>query len=228
MNRGSGRAPADEKSAHRAQGSEFDHVFVVIPEKRSLLSRELVYTALTRSSGPVTLFVQQTERENPLEYARNRSAVLPRNTSLFSGPLDAKKLFQPEPGVWVQSKIEYIIHSILKEHRDKGLLDFGYEQQLTLPAFGAPIKPDFRVTVGGKTYYWEHLGMLDTGKYYTDWQARKKGYYDSGLGEQLVTTDDLLGVDESRLRAVVDDLLADAPKGKNDDRFSGHHYQLQD
>jgi ATP-dependent exoDNAse (exonuclease V) alpha subunit len=42
-------------TVHRAQGSEFDNVFVVIPERRSLLSRELVYTALTRSSGPVIL-----------------------------------------------------------------------------------------------------------------------------------------------------------------------------
>jgi ATP-dependent exoDNAse (exonuclease V) alpha subunit len=214
-------------TVHRAQGSEFDHVFVVIPEKRALLNRELVYTALTRSSGPVTLFVQKTERENPLEFARNRSAVLLRNTSLFAGPLDAQRQFQPEPGVWVKSKIEYIIHSILKEHREKGALEFGYEQPLLLTSLGISIKPDFRIVVGGKTYYWEHLGMLDTGRYFSDWQERRKGYYDSGFGAQLVTSDDLLGVDESRLRSVVEDILNGAPKGAQDARFSDHHYQLR-
>jgi hypothetical protein len=215
-------------TVHRAQGSEFRHVFVVIPERRSLLSRELIYTALTRSSGPVTLFIQQTERENPLEFARNRSTVLLRNTSLFADPLDAQRLFQPEPGVWVKSKIEYIIHSILKEHREQGVLDFGYEQPLYLPGLGVSIKPDFRIVVGEQTFLWEHLGMLDTSRYFNDWQARKAGYYKSGYGDQLITTDDLLGVDESRLRAVVEDLLDGTPKGIADDRFSQHHYRLKE
>ena len=63
-------------SVHKAQGSEFDEVFVVIPERRGLLSRELVYTAMTRSKGAFTLFVQRTPRENPLEIARSRSELL--------------------------------------------------------------------------------------------------------------------------------------------------------
>ena len=44
-------------SVHKSQGSEFDEVAVVLPEPGSpLLSRELVYTAITRARRSVTLF----------------------------------------------------------------------------------------------------------------------------------------------------------------------------
>lgn len=46
-------------SVHKAQGSEFDDVYIVIPEREShLLSMELLYTAITRAQRHVTLFVQ--------------------------------------------------------------------------------------------------------------------------------------------------------------------------
>ena len=44
-------------TVHKAQGSGFDHVFFIIPNREALLSRELVYTALTRSKKSVSLFV---------------------------------------------------------------------------------------------------------------------------------------------------------------------------
>jgi exodeoxyribonuclease V alpha subunit len=41
---------------HKSQGSEFDHVVVVLPPARSrLATRELLYTAITRARGRVTL-----------------------------------------------------------------------------------------------------------------------------------------------------------------------------
>ena len=44
-------------SIHKAQGSEFKHVGVVLPEKQlPLLTKQLLYTAVTRASGSVTLF----------------------------------------------------------------------------------------------------------------------------------------------------------------------------
>ncbi|MDP8917719.1 MAG: ATP-dependent RecD-like DNA helicase, partial [Pseudomonadota bacterium] len=47
-------------SVHKAQASEFDHTFVVIPapDGRSL-SPELVYTAVTRAKGHCTLLVHR-------------------------------------------------------------------------------------------------------------------------------------------------------------------------
>ena len=41
---------------HKSQGSEYDHVVVVLPEQQSrLLTRELLYTAVTRAIGRVTV-----------------------------------------------------------------------------------------------------------------------------------------------------------------------------
>lgn len=56
-----GRLPAHEPafalSVHQAQGSEFDAVAVVLPDAASpLLTRELLYTAVTRARARVTLF----------------------------------------------------------------------------------------------------------------------------------------------------------------------------
>ncbi|MFZ2651755.1 MAG: exodeoxyribonuclease V subunit alpha [Burkholderiaceae bacterium] len=54
------RLPAHETAfamtVHKAQGSEFDEVFVLLPEQRSrVLTRELLYTALTRARKRITL-----------------------------------------------------------------------------------------------------------------------------------------------------------------------------
>ena len=43
-------------TVHKAQGSEFDEVLVLLPQKRSpVLTRELLYTAVTRARQQVTL-----------------------------------------------------------------------------------------------------------------------------------------------------------------------------
>lgn len=49
-------APAFAMTVHKAQGSEFDHVMLVLPERDiALLTRELVYTALTRARRSVLI-----------------------------------------------------------------------------------------------------------------------------------------------------------------------------
>jgi len=45
-------------TVHKSQGSQFDQVFVVIPQPCFILGRELIYTALTRQVDRVVLFVQ--------------------------------------------------------------------------------------------------------------------------------------------------------------------------
>jgi exodeoxyribonuclease V alpha subunit len=54
------RLPAHETAfamtVHKSQGSEFDALLVLLPEQRSrVLSRELLYTAVTRARRQVTL-----------------------------------------------------------------------------------------------------------------------------------------------------------------------------
>jgi exodeoxyribonuclease V alpha subunit len=42
-------------TVHKAQGSEFDEVLVLLPQQRSpVLTRELLYTAVTRARQRVT------------------------------------------------------------------------------------------------------------------------------------------------------------------------------
>ena len=49
-------------TVHRSQGSQFDHVTVVLPEHDSPLStRELLYTALTRAQTRVRLIGTEAE-----------------------------------------------------------------------------------------------------------------------------------------------------------------------
>lgn len=46
-------------SVHKAQGSEFNKVYLILPKKSSsLLSMELLYTAVTRAQKHLTIFVQ--------------------------------------------------------------------------------------------------------------------------------------------------------------------------
>ncbi|MBW3596833.1 MAG: ATP-binding domain-containing protein [Planctomycetes bacterium] len=220
--------PAYAITVHKAQGSEFTDVFVVVPERRALLSRELLYTAMTRSTGPLTLFVQRTPRENPLEIARARSDLLRRNSSLFCDPIEARRVFEPEFGVHVKSKIEYVIYDALRAAREADRLVFNYEQQRDLP-FGprrVPVKPDFTVSVGARTYYWEHLGMLDRDDYFTDWKKRRAAYADEGLLDVLVTTDDSQGVRNDRLMKLIEDIISGDLEASPGSPFSAHHYLL--
>jgi exodeoxyribonuclease V alpha subunit len=58
------RLPAHETAfamtVHKSQGSEFDHVCVVLPqEDTAILNRELLYTAITRAKKQVSLFCNE-------------------------------------------------------------------------------------------------------------------------------------------------------------------------
>lgn len=215
-------------TVHKAQGSEFEEVLMVVPERRALLSRELLYTAMTRSKGHLTLLVEKSERANALQVARDRSVLLQRNSSIFSDPFDAARLFEPEAGVKVRSKVEYIIYTHLKQARDAGKLTFTHETPLDLPfdTRVVSVRPDFTIQSAGKTYYWEHLGMLDRQDYARDWRARRRAYETAGHLESLLTSDDLAGIGGDRIHGVIDDLVSGRLGGRADFGFSRHHYQL--
>jgi exodeoxyribonuclease V alpha subunit len=65
-------APAFAMTVHKAQGSEFDHVALVLPEADlPILTRELVYTAMTRARRSVVLVTE----ENLLACAVSRAML---------------------------------------------------------------------------------------------------------------------------------------------------------
>ena len=210
-------------TVHKAQGSDFRNVFLVIPNKLPLLSQELVYTALTRSKRSMTIFLQKTEGDrNVLEYAKTNSAVLQRRTSIFEKPENASEIFEPEKGIGVKSKIEYIL---FKELKASGL-KFEYEFPLDLEKGPKQIKPDFTIDVNGQTYYWEHLGELDIREYWSKWIARRDWYRSNGKLNDLITTDDLGGVRHEIISRIIQDIKRGKPQTTEDNQFSRHHYRL--
>jgi exodeoxyribonuclease V alpha subunit len=169
-------------TVHKSQGSGFDHVFFVFPAKKGLLSRELLYTALTRSKQGVTIFVYG-ESNNKLddslfESVRTTSSIELRKTSLLGQPYWDYTL-SPAPGVNVKSRIEFTIYKKLQELRnDFGRYDFEYEKNYPLPWNHYDIKPDFTITLSnGKKIYWEHLGKLNDRSYSKDWSERRNIYH---------------------------------------------------
>lgn len=210
-------------TVHKSQGSDFRNVFFILPNKLNLLSRELLYTALTRSRYRLFIFVQKTN-ENLFLYSRGISHLLSRHTSIFDPPEDRKRKYYPEKDAQpVQSKIEWIIYTALL----KSGIRFKYEAPLKLKNISFEIHPDFTLTTpAGKTFYWEHLGMLDTRKYYRDWQERKLLYEKQGLLDDVITTDDLHGVRNEILDAIIQDIRDEKVKKTPENRFSRHHYEL--
>lgn len=64
-------------TVHKSQGSEFDRVVVVLPERDSpLLSRELVYTAVTRARERVTILGTERTLHAAIERSASRASGL--------------------------------------------------------------------------------------------------------------------------------------------------------
>ena len=69
--------PVYAMTIHKSQGSEFDHAVVVLPERRSpILTRELIYTGVTRAKGQVTLVGDRMVLEAALERPVRRASGL--------------------------------------------------------------------------------------------------------------------------------------------------------
>jgi ATP-dependent DNA helicase RecQ len=69
------------------------------------------------------------------------------------------RICQTLAGHMVQSKSEVIIGNILFERE----IPFEYEAELLVD--GDQFSPDFTINWKGKTYYWEHLGLLEQEQY---------------------------------------------------------------
>ena len=183
-------------SVHKSQGSEFDYVYIVLPQRDShLLSMELLYTALTRAQRKVTVFLQNDLSTLVTMSRVEKSAVRKINSSVFEfAPLtedviytsgkwyEAGKNISTLSKYFVRSKSEAIIANILAD-RD---IPFRYEEPLYADD-GTMFLPDFTVTFRGKDFYWEHLGMLNNPAYNAHW-TKKKAWYDKHFPGKLITT----------------------------------------
>lgn len=182
-------------SIHKAQGSEFAHTFVIIPSSaRRPVSAELVYTALTRASKHCTLLIQG-DVTSLLDARRRENAQTPQiNSFLFALHVakealtnrrswyESGKIHEALSGDMLRSKSEVIIANLLHERS----MPFRYEQPL-FAKDGTLRLPDFTVTWAGKTFFWEHLGLLDQTRYAEDWE-KKRAWYERWFPGQLLIT----------------------------------------
>jgi len=173
-------------TVHKAQGSEFNVVILVLPNPCRLLSRELLYTALTRQRDRV-IILHQGNRSDLRAYTSDaKSEIAKRLTNLFEKPslvevngrfLEDRLINRTCDGTLVRSKSEVIIYDRLV---NKGIK----------PSYEKPLKinnitklPDFTIEddAKGVTYYWEHCGMIYDTSYYNRWQEKLKWYRENDI-----------------------------------------------
>ena len=171
-------------SAHKAQGSEFERVYVVVPKsKQALLGTEMFYMALTRARRHCTLLVEQ-DVSSLLGMRWPEASWLWRiNSSLFEfrivpdtllsigGWYEDGRVHHTLAQIAVRFKSEVIIANMLHE-RD---VPFRYEQSL-YAANCSFYLPDFTVTWRGKDCFWEHVGMLHREDYRAYWEKKRAWY----------------------------------------------------
>jgi hypothetical protein len=209
-------------TVHKAQGSDFGIVFFIVPQTR-MLSRELLYTGLTRAKEKLVLFVEG-EDSSPLYQLTlpSRSETARRNTNLFRSvvrddaeapPFAEHLIHRVSDGRMVRSKSEL---AVAIELQRLGMWDrCAYERPLDGVVASGRLRPDFSfVDAAGDVIVWEHLGMLNKKSYLESWEWKLTWYEKNGfvLGENLFTTEDdpSGGLDQGRLTKVakeIDELL---------------------
>jgi hypothetical protein len=217
-------------TVHKSQGSGFEHVFLIIPQKQTLMSRELIYTALTRSTKGITILIYQDDEmpaKEMLFQLIKKSYIEKRKTSLFCNPAN-DGAYIPDNGVSCKSKNEYIIYRKLVEMQGKfSGFNFCYEKKLELPNEIFDIHPDFTIMIGDRIIFWEHLGKLNDRKYVSDWNNRIELYKSIGQFDNLITTDDVNGINDKRLENIIMEILSsDLKSFDRNTQLSKYHYSL--
>ena len=199
-------------TVHKSQGSEFRTVFFILPKNSRLLSRELLYTALTRSRDQLVLFIEGDNASTLFDLSRpEQSETARRNTNLFQGivrmsdeeiPYAEHLIHRTEKGHLVRSKSELVIANMLYQMG----IDYEYERVYEGTNELGRMRPDFSfVTPDGDLIIWEHLGLLDRPDYKRGWEWKRNWYEQNGFvdGETLFTSMESAGqgLDSAKLRA---------------------------
>lgn len=214
-------------TVHKAQGSQFGTVLLVLPDPCPLTSPELLYTALTRQTERVVLLIQGGDPSRlRAAYGPIASATAARLTNLFGPPvpvaleardrlLDRRRIHLTDSGVLVRSKSELVVANALT-HAE---VSFEYEK----PFWSADrdrdgyLLPDFTIEddATGETILWEHLGMMDRPDYRSRWDE-KVGWYrrngvlplaeGGGSRASLVWSDERAGMRMDQINGVIDQI----------------------
>ena len=220
-------------TVHKSQGSGFNHVFIVLPEKAQYTSRELFYTALTRAKNKVTVFIQQgNDIIDPPEFfnkIKSNSSVVGRRTSLFSD-CDQTYAYAPDDGVIVKSRVEYIIYrKLLEAQRRHGGFSFKYEELYQVNGQNFNIHPDFVIRFGeSRVVFWEHLGRVTSPAYMKGWDKRRKIYEDKNDFDNVITTDELQGISDEKIEMIIENIISNTMVTEDSsNRYSNMHFSLR-
>lgn len=205
-------------TVHKAQGSEFGKVFIVIPNPCFLLSREMLYTALTRQKDKIILLIQGNVFDIKEFASPIKSDALKRITNLFNNPelidikgqfLEKNLIHQASDGEMVRSKSELLIYQSLINKKLNPL----YEKRLLIKEVEK--FPDFTIENDdtGEVYYWEHCGMLHDKEYKQRWEEKYAWYrengilpFDEGGGENgflIITEDKQTILEDGNIRGAI-------------------------
>ena len=207
-------------TVHKAQGSEFGRTYLVVPDPCPVLSRELLYTALTRQRESVTLLYQGDIGALKAFTSPQRGETAGRLTNLFAPPrpvqvgskfLEEGLIHRTDAGDLVRSKSEVIIADKLYAKN----IEYAYERRLE-GSDGSWRYPDFTIEDDetGETIYWEHLGLIGDAEYRKRWERKLAWYRKQKIlqpeepGERmatlLVTQDDPKGgIDSAAISALI-------------------------
>jgi len=184
-------------TVHKSQGSQFNHVFFVLPRAAGdFVGRELVDTGLTRAQDRLTLFVEK-DVSTLLPLRKRAAAQTPRRRSrLFEAHAPGIDGYRADSLIHVTARDELVRSKsevILANALDKHDLSYNYEQEL-LPPGGDERDmrlPDFTIMHKGVAYYWEHCGMTGDADYMRRWEeVRLPWYKRHGLADRLIVTYD--------------------------------------
>ncbi len=208
---------------HKSQGSQFKLVIVVLPEGHPIISRELIYTALTRHEDRVVI-MHQGPRSLLKDFASPlRSETARRMTNLLA---DCRmvEVKQPKGSLFFQEGLIHVtsvgvaVRSMSELAVAEALTAAGqaYEYEKPLTLGGATRYPDFTIDdeISGRRIYWEHLGMLENEAYRHRWEAKLAWYRVHGVlpesegggpAGMLVTSkgSGLTGFDQTEINAIV-------------------------
>ena len=213
-------------TVHKSQGSQFDTVILVMAEPCRIISRELLYTALTRQVNKIIILYNQ-EAYHLMKYSSEvNSDIAKRFTDLFAEVFpedegvhrpqitkvgdtffDEKLIHKTARGELVRSKSEVIIADALFYNG----LDYQYEPELILE--GKTKRPDFRIIDAdtGEVWYWEHCGLMSDARYAKRWDDKEKFYAKNGIkrGKNLIVTEEKAGegLDSNQINKMIKEIF---------------------
>lgn len=202
-------------TVHKAQGSEFGTVILVLNDPCLLLSKELLYTAITRQVNKLVILYNK-DASNLRDYSNSKySEIAKRFTRLFHIPSIVKVddryyaenlVYKTEKGEMVRSKSEVIIANMLYENH----IPYTYEKELNVGGFKKI--PDFTIEdeESGDVWYWEHCGMINDENYEKRWKAKERLYAANGIveGKNLIVTKEYgNGLDSTEIKKIIEKYL---------------------